>query len=405
MEFNNQIVLLILTVTITSTVFGKFSNILKFFNSRLDYKRKKIEVSNLQKEIELRNQKLEAEVEEQQLEKEKLKLEINETELDIKLKEKQLEEIKIRINIYSSELIKSTRAAVISLLFVVSGTYAMYVINPFYFADDNESNNSSNVTAIEILQVKYKELQNSKVFLDLLANIENLEDQRVNILAHVSGITVDNNDKLYLKVNHLMDDLNSLSPPDSINSLSDIYEYHSYVEHFKEIHEEYDELIHALALNETEEENYEKVLRESLEMVKNTSENISLAKQVNTVKNLVGLSVGDKLVLDNLNFESSLAILKPEATSTLNYLLAFLNDNPKLKIELIGHTAKGKMSEYHYIELSKRRAEYVKKWLVLKGIDANRISTIGKGSNEPMIQVNDLMNKNMRVEIKIIENS
>jgi len=51
---------------------------------------------------------------------------------------------------------------------------------------------------------------------------------------------------------------------------------------------------------------------------------------------------------------------------------------------IIGHTD-SKGSESYNLELSKKRAESVKQWLIDQaGIDSKRIETIGRGENEPV---------------------
>ena len=76
--------------------------------------------------------------------------------------------------------------------------------------------------------------------------------------------------------------------------------------------------------------------------------------------------------------------------------------NPDIKVTVTGHTdnvGKAAMN----LNLSKRRAENIKKMLVEKGIDGNRIQTFGKGETEP-IESNDTeagRAKNRRIEITI----
>ena len=76
--------------------------------------------------------------------------------------------------------------------------------------------------------------------------------------------------------------------------------------------------------------------------------------------------------------------------------------NPDIKVTVTGHTdnvGKAAMN----LNLSKRRAENIKKMLVEKGIDGIRIQTFGKGETEP-IESNDTeagRAKNRRIEITI----
>jgi len=79
---------------------------------------------------------------------------------------------------------------------------------------------------------------------------------------------------------------------------------------------------------------------------------------------------------------------------------------------ITGHTD-SKGSESYNLELSKKRAESVKKWLVDQaGIDSKRIETMGKGESEPVAPNTNPdgsdnpegRQKNRRVEIRIRKN-
>lgn len=76
---------------------------------------------------------------------------------------------------------------------------------------------------------------------------------------------------------------------------------------------------------------------------------------------------------------------------------------------IIGHTD-SKGSESYNLELSKKRAESVKQWLIDQaGIDSKRIETMGKGESEPVASNTNPdgsdnpegRQKNRRVEIRI----
>jgi len=79
------------------------------------------------------------------------------------------------------------------------------------------------------------------------------------------------------------------------------------------------------------------------------------------------------------------------------------------KVSIIGHTD-SKGSEAYNLELSKKRAEAVKQWLVEKeGVDPQRLETSGKGEGEPVAPNThpdgsdnpEGRQRNRRVEIRI----
>lgn len=84
----------------------------------------------------------------------------------------------------------------------------------------------------------------------------------------------------------------------------------------------------------------------------------------------------------------------------LKNLLTFLNENPQAKIQVNGFaSSEGKVAFNQ--RLSEQRANRFKTLLVSKGIEANRISALGKGIADP-IASNDTEDgrlKNRRVEL------
>ena len=74
------------------------------------------------------------------------------------------------------------------------------------------------------------------------------------------------------------------------------------------------------------------------------------------------------------------------------------------QISISGHTdSRGKPD--HNLDLSRRRAESVKRWLVEHGIDGSRLETEGFGPDAP-IDTNDTKAgraKNRRIEFELIK--
>ena len=103
----------------------------------------------------------------------------------------------------------------------------------------------------------------------------------------------------------------------------------------------------------------------------------------------------------NVPFGSNSSALTPEASAQLAQLEIALNSATLSKDRFIvaGHTdAKG--SAQYNKQLSQRRAEAVKGYLVSKGIDANRLDAVGYGSEHPLAPDRPEDPSNRRVEIK-----
>jgi outer membrane protein OmpA-like peptidoglycan-associated protein len=116
------------------------------------------------------------------------------------------------------------------------------------------------------------------------------------------------------------------------------------------------------------------------------------------------LKIKKKLTLNTINFDVNKSEIKPESFAELDKIVSYLNDNPDLKIKIIGHTDLTGEKE-HNENLSKERAESVKKYFIKKGLNSEAILTEGKGSNEPLFQELSPENnkKNRRTEFVIIE--
>ena len=104
-----------------------------------------------------------------------------------------------------------------------------------------------------------------------------------------------------------------------------------------------------------------------------------------------------------MQFASNSAALKPESRSELERLLALLASNSSLRIRLQGHTD-DIGEENDNLQLSQRRADAVKTWLLEKGIAAERLETRGFGESRPLLPNDSDANRalNRRTEFVIL---
>jgi OmpA-OmpF porin, OOP family len=119
---------------------------------------------------------------------------------------------------------------------------------------------------------------------------------------------------------------------------------------------------------------------------------------------------GDIFLLEKVSFDSDKDDINKQTRQALEGLYKYLEQNPKVKVEVSGHTD-NTGSEQHNLELSQRRAEKIKTYLVEKGISKKRIKAIGYGESQPLAPnenpdgsdnpENRKMNR--RTEIKILE--
>ena len=110
------------------------------------------------------------------------------------------------------------------------------------------------------------------------------------------------------------------------------------------------------------------------------------------------------LTLDNVYFDQSSSVLKPESHPQLDQLAKYLKEQPHLRAEIGGHTDKVGDPKLNLF-LSENRAKAVFNYLIKKGINRNRLRYRGYGYSEPLTQSEqeDERKRNRRVEVKLIE--
>lgn len=111
-----------------------------------------------------------------------------------------------------------------------------------------------------------------------------------------------------------------------------------------------------------------------------------------------------KFVTRGILFDANSDKIKPESTGTLKEIGNILKENASVKVQIVGHTdADG--DDKANIDLSKRRAEAVKAFLVKEyNITTENLSAEGKGESQPVDKNDTIEGKanNRRVEfIKI----
>jgi len=120
------------------------------------------------------------------------------------------------------------------------------------------------------------------------------------------------------------------------------------------------------------------------------------ALQARTTERGIVLTLGDVL------FTSGRADLKAGAAENLGRLVQFLDQNPDRGVEIEGHTDNVGSDGYNQ-DLSQRRADSVRSYLMQKGIAPDRIVASGKGEHQPVAdnESEGGRQQNRRVEVII----
>lgn len=122
-----------------------------------------------------------------------------------------------------------------------------------------------------------------------------------------------------------------------------------------------------------------------------------------SLSSIEDLACNERIILSNIYFYDN----KPEfvgrvkAMKTINMIVDYLTFHPKAKIVLHGHTDIFG-NAFKNLELSQKRVFTVKRAIMGKGINANRIITIHHGGAQPLIQYKNGSELNRRVEAEVL---
>lgn len=112
---------------------------------------------------------------------------------------------------------------------------------------------------------------------------------------------------------------------------------------------------------------------------------------------------GKTFIIRNLFFASDKTDILPESEPAMQELFEFLSENPDVRILITGHTDWIGTDKDNQI-LSEGRANSVKRSMIERGIDADRMETVGMGESQP-IDTNETeegRQNNRRVEFTIL---
>jgi len=109
------------------------------------------------------------------------------------------------------------------------------------------------------------------------------------------------------------------------------------------------------------------------------------------------------MALEPINFKLNKATLTPKSLLTIEKVVKILKENPKMNVEIGGHTDSSGNSEKNLI-LSQKRVDSVKAKLIELQIDSSRLRAVGYGASNPLVSNDTKENRliNRRVEFKVI---
>jgi len=117
----------------------------------------------------------------------------------------------------------------------------------------------------------------------------------------------------------------------------------------------------------------------------------------------------EKITLKNIYYDYAKWDILPDAAKELDLLVAFMNENPELKVQLSSHTD-SRSDNLSNLWLSQKRADAAVNYVISHGIDAGRITGVGYGETQLLNHCKDGVNctaqehrQNRRTEIYIPE--
>jgi outer membrane protein OmpA-like peptidoglycan-associated protein len=118
--------------------------------------------------------------------------------------------------------------------------------------------------------------------------------------------------------------------------------------------------------------------------------------------------------IEGINFKTASADLAAGSNRVLDKAVAVLKEYPDLRVEIQGHTDDQPIKNSKVFAdnqaLSQARADKVREYFISKGIDANRITSVGYGDSKPVVdptglkgtKLNAARAKNRRVEFQLV---
>lgn len=112
---------------------------------------------------------------------------------------------------------------------------------------------------------------------------------------------------------------------------------------------------------------------------------------------------GAAMVLNNLFFDTGKYALELKSKTELNKLITFMQQNPKVSVEISGHTDDVGSDQANQL-LSEQRAKSVVAYLTANGISQNRIRYKGYGETKPVVANSSEENRqqNRRIELRVL---
>ena len=113
----------------------------------------------------------------------------------------------------------------------------------------------------------------------------------------------------------------------------------------------------------------------------------------------------NRIASDPIYFDTGKATIKQESIPTLDQIVAVFHKEKKLALVEIGVHSDARGSDKFNLEMSQKRADAIRDYLIAKGVDANRLRAKGYGETKPIDKraTSEAWAKNRRTEFLILQ--
>jgi outer membrane protein OmpA-like peptidoglycan-associated protein len=116
---------------------------------------------------------------------------------------------------------------------------------------------------------------------------------------------------------------------------------------------------------------------------------------------LVVVTAREIRIKEQIHFETNKAVIKADSFPILDAVRDVLRDNPKIKLEIQGHTDNVGNGPYN-MKLSQARADSVRQYIVTHGIEAGRLISKGYGMTQPLVPNSSEGNRALNRRVQFI---
>jgi outer membrane protein OmpA-like peptidoglycan-associated protein len=143
-------------------------------------------------------------------------------------------------------------------------------------------------------------------------------------------------------------------------------------------------------------------MEDAMNEMKKKMEGVDFQDIIKKFMDTTTISKTEAIELPNVQFYTNSANLLPYSISSIQQLAEYLNEHPEVQATIVGHTDNVGDATAN-LNLSKARAETVKKVLLSFGVDGARVQAVGKGESQPRTTNDTVEGRalNRRVEVQL----